>query len=193
MKVYIVKAPQGEYESYEEPIVKVFLDKKKAKQYVKDENAKLPLEQADMCFKCLFKWDNCKLRTNKSHNVVIGTNIKIVKVISSITIFKHYLLKNMRWKMNNIYFDKLPERIVKSSNEDDVHTTEVRMWFKSDVKISPISDRLAKERKKVCDYLRKELNIRPNHPYISIDLVSQENFFQNLLEQVEKGESNVKD
>ena len=62
MKIYIVKAPQGEYESYQEPIVKVFLDKKKAKQYVKDENAKLPLEQADMCFKCLFKWDNCKIK-----------------------------------------------------------------------------------------------------------------------------------
>lgn len=58
MKVYVVKAPQGEYEDYQEPIVKVFIDKKKAKQYVKDENAKLPLEQADMCFKCLFKWEN---------------------------------------------------------------------------------------------------------------------------------------
>ena len=31
MKVYVVKAPQGEYEDYQEPIVKVFLDKKKAK------------------------------------------------------------------------------------------------------------------------------------------------------------------
>ena len=56
MKVYVVKAPQGEYESYQEPIVKVFIDKKKAKQYVKDENAKLPLEQAEMCEHCLFKW-----------------------------------------------------------------------------------------------------------------------------------------
>ena len=26
MKVYVVKAPQGEYESYQEPIVKVFAD-----------------------------------------------------------------------------------------------------------------------------------------------------------------------
>ena len=58
MKVYIVKAPQGEYESYQEPIVKVFLDKKKAKQYVKDENAKLPLKQANMCQYCYFKWEN---------------------------------------------------------------------------------------------------------------------------------------
>ena len=56
MKVYVVKAPQGEYESYQEPIVKVFLDKKKAKQYVKEENSKLPLEQAEMCEHCLFKW-----------------------------------------------------------------------------------------------------------------------------------------
>ena len=40
MKVYVVKAPQGEYEDYQEPIVKVFIDKKKAQQYVKEENAK---------------------------------------------------------------------------------------------------------------------------------------------------------
>ena len=58
MKVYVVKAPQGEYESYQEPIDKIFLDKKKAQQYVKEENAKLPLEQAEMCKHCLFKWDN---------------------------------------------------------------------------------------------------------------------------------------
>ena len=30
MKIYIVKAPQGEYEDYYEPIVKVFADKGKA-------------------------------------------------------------------------------------------------------------------------------------------------------------------
>ena len=58
MKVYVVKAPQGEYEDYQEPIVKVFLDKKKAKQYVKEENAKLPLEQAKKCQDCYFKWEN---------------------------------------------------------------------------------------------------------------------------------------
>ncbi len=29
MKVYIVKAPQGEYEDYCEPIIKVFADKGK--------------------------------------------------------------------------------------------------------------------------------------------------------------------
>lgn len=56
MKVYVVKAPQGEYEDYREPIVKVFKDKKKAKQYVKEENDKLPLEQADKCFNCHYKW-----------------------------------------------------------------------------------------------------------------------------------------
>lgn len=56
MKVYIVKAPQGEYEDYREPIVKVFTDKAKAEEYVKIENAKLPLEQADKCEKCLWKW-----------------------------------------------------------------------------------------------------------------------------------------
>lgn len=58
MKVYVVKAPQGEYESYQEPIDKIFLDKKKAQQYMKEENAKLPLEQAEMCKHCLFKWGN---------------------------------------------------------------------------------------------------------------------------------------
>ena len=57
MKVYVVKAPQGEYECYEEPIVKVFLDKKKAQQYVKEENAKYPLAQAKMCKQCHYKWE----------------------------------------------------------------------------------------------------------------------------------------
>ena len=56
MKIYIVKAPQGEYEDYCEPIVKVFADKAKAEEYVKIENAKLPLEQADKCEECLWKW-----------------------------------------------------------------------------------------------------------------------------------------
>ena len=55
MKIYIVKAPQGEYEDYCEPIVKVFADKAKAEEYVKVENDKLPLEQAEKCQKCLWK------------------------------------------------------------------------------------------------------------------------------------------
>lgn len=57
-KIYVVKEPQGEYEDYQEPIVKVFLDKKKATQYVKEENAKLPLEQAKKCQECYFMWEN---------------------------------------------------------------------------------------------------------------------------------------
>ena len=56
-KVYVVKKPSGEDESYQEPIVKVFLDKKKAKEYVKEENAKLPLEQAKKCDECYFMWE----------------------------------------------------------------------------------------------------------------------------------------
>lgn len=56
-----------------------------------------------------------------------------------------------------IYVDDLPETISKSSNEDDVNTTEVRMWFKSDVKISPLSDRLAEERKIVCNQARVDI------------------------------------
>ena len=56
MKVYVVKAPQGEYEDYCEPIIKVFADKGKAEGYIKIENAKLPLEQADKCEECLWKW-----------------------------------------------------------------------------------------------------------------------------------------
>ena len=56
MKIYIVKAPQGEYEDYREPIVRVFADKGKAEEYIKIENAKLPLEQADKCEECLWKW-----------------------------------------------------------------------------------------------------------------------------------------
>ncbi len=56
-KVYVVKKPFGEYEDYQEPIVKVFLDETKAKSYVKEENAKLPLEQAKKCNKCCYKWE----------------------------------------------------------------------------------------------------------------------------------------
>lgn len=56
MKVFIVKAPCGEYEDYQEPIVKVFLDKTKAEKYVAEENAKLPLEQSNKCVECYFKW-----------------------------------------------------------------------------------------------------------------------------------------
>lgn len=55
--IYVVKAPQGEYEDYREPIVKVFADKNKAKQYVKEENAKLPIKQAKMCENCHYKWE----------------------------------------------------------------------------------------------------------------------------------------
>ena len=55
MKVYIVKAPQGEYESYQEPIVKVFANKKQARDYVNGENAKLPLQQAKKCQNCDFR------------------------------------------------------------------------------------------------------------------------------------------
>lgn len=57
MKVFIVKAPCGEYEDYQEPIVKVFLDKAKARAYVKSENDKLPIEQARKCDACYFKWE----------------------------------------------------------------------------------------------------------------------------------------
>lgn len=56
IKVYVVKHPQGAYEDYQEPIVKVFFNEKKAKLYVKEENAKLPLEQAKKCDECYFKW-----------------------------------------------------------------------------------------------------------------------------------------
>ena len=55
-KVYVVKHPEGAYEDYREPIVKVFFNKKEAKSYVKEENAKLPLEQAKKCNECYFKW-----------------------------------------------------------------------------------------------------------------------------------------
>lgn len=55
-KVYVVKHPQGAYEDYQEPIVKVFFNEKEAKLYVKEENAKLPLEQAKKCDECYFKW-----------------------------------------------------------------------------------------------------------------------------------------
>lgn len=52
MKIYIVKKPQGYYEEYHEPIIKVFADKGKAEEYVNIENAKLPLKQAEKCRYC---------------------------------------------------------------------------------------------------------------------------------------------
>lgn len=55
-KVYVVKHPQGDYEDYQEPIVKVFLNEKEAKLYVEEENEKLPLEQAKKCAYCFSKW-----------------------------------------------------------------------------------------------------------------------------------------
>ena len=72
MKVYVVKAPQGEYEDYQEPIVKVFIDKAKAELYVKEENAKLPLEQAKICEHCYFKWDNAGQRGKVKPSCFVG-------------------------------------------------------------------------------------------------------------------------
>lgn len=54
-KVYVVKRPEGAYESYQEPIVKVFFNEKAAKSYFKEENAKLPLEQTEKCTYCCYK------------------------------------------------------------------------------------------------------------------------------------------
>lgn len=115
MKVYVVKAPKGEYEDYQEPIVKVFIDKKKAKQYVKDENAKLPLKQADMCLSVFLSGITAQLRINKSHSVAIGMNIEIVEGISNTTIFKHYLWKNMRWKNNESVCKRIAKRLYRMS------------------------------------------------------------------------------
>ena len=47
MTVYVVKAPQGEYEDYQEPIVKVFIDKSKAELYVKEEIERLNKKLAE--------------------------------------------------------------------------------------------------------------------------------------------------
>lgn len=59
--------------------------------------------------------------------------------------------------MNNIYVETMPETLAKSVSEDDVNTTEVRMWFKSDVAIKFLSDRLAEERKRVVQEIDCEL------------------------------------
>lgn len=106
--------------------------------------------------------------------------------------------------MNNIYVDELPKSCFEckcafkaqrqqvnefgSYMEDCMCCIPLHKWIVEkhrDCPLKPLTDPLAEERKKVCDYLRKELNIRPNHPYISVDLVSQENFFQNILDQIE--------
>lgn len=59
MKVYIVKQPSGNYEDYQEEIVKVFFNKEKAEQFVIQENKKLPLAQAEKCEHCEWRWKMC--------------------------------------------------------------------------------------------------------------------------------------
>lgn len=56
MKVYVVKQPEGAYDSYTETVVKVFIDKKKAVNYVKEENSKKPFDQSKKCEDCEYKW-----------------------------------------------------------------------------------------------------------------------------------------
>lgn len=56
MKVYVVKQPEGAYDSYTETVVKVFIDKSKAVKYVKEENCKKPFKQSKKCEDCDFKW-----------------------------------------------------------------------------------------------------------------------------------------
>ena len=90
--------------------------------------------------------------------------------------------------MNSIYFDNLPETIAKSSNQDDVNTTEVRMWFKSDVKISPLTDRLAEERKKVvCDIKEKLLDGTSCEILPTGDICISLDKINNVLDQIERG------
>lgn len=99
MKVFIVKAPCGEYEDYQEPIVKVFLDKAKAKKYVAEENAKLPLEQSNKCVECYFKW-SCAGQKGKHHQtVILEINMDIVQIITNTEMYMNYLQKNTRWKI----------------------------------------------------------------------------------------------
>ena len=91
-------------------------------------------------------------------------------------------------------FDKLPETIAKSSNKNDVNTTEVIMWFKSDVKISPLTDRLAEERKRVLWEIRKrakrtQIYIKPTEK----SPTGKEKCFvyevsDDFLDQIERGE-----
>ena len=91
-KVYVVKHPQGAYEDYQEPIVKVFLNEKEAKSYVKEENAKLPLEQAKKCDECYFKWTCVGQKGKKKYQVVsMVINIIIVRTTLSIMIYKNCL------------------------------------------------------------------------------------------------------
>lgn len=98
--------------------------------------------------------------------------------------------------MNNIYVETVPDNCwscefgYQEHSFEDLRckfTGEYCNQFKNMCPLKPLSDRLAEERKKVCEFLREELNIRPNHPYVSLDLVSQENFFQNILDQIERG------
>lgn len=88
--------------------------------------------------------------------------------------------------MNNIYVETMPETLAKSVNEDDVNTTEVRMWFKSDVAIKFLSDRLAEERKRVVQEIRKYIKDKVyinelNETFIDEDIYK-------ILDQIERGE-----
>ena len=56
-KVYAVKRPSGSFDWYQEPIEKIFFDKDKANNYIKEENSKLPLEQTKKCNHCPFRPD----------------------------------------------------------------------------------------------------------------------------------------
>ena len=104
--------------------------------------------------------------------------------------------------MNNIYVDELPDCCVYcslccSDYKGELYCKQLDENFKENIEIVnykerksncpliPITDRLAEERKKMCDFLRQALDIREHYPNVSIKLVSQEWFFHKLLDQIE--------
>lgn len=112
-------------------------------------------------------------------------------------IFKNYLLKNMRWKMNNIYVETMPSGCVECPccNRDvdygaccNLGAYDYKEYYCTTNKhpncpLKPLSDRLAEERNKVCEKIRKKFPMPKDD--ISDEITYSLNEF---LDQIEKGE-----
>ena len=90
MKVYIVKSPQGEYEDYCEPIVKVFANKEKALETLMIMKEQLA-ESENQCREC--KHLNKKIELNIK-NKLMAENCELQKQLAEkekeIESYKHF-------------------------------------------------------------------------------------------------------
>ena len=67
MKVYVVKAPYGEYEDYQEPIIGIFTDEAKADEVVAKRNAAIAENdrKREHCEKCAYYRRKLSVGTTK--------------------------------------------------------------------------------------------------------------------------------